>query len=57
MVLIVLSRDSAGFAAGCVGALVYSLHCPELAAPFISTGYLLGMLILTCLAFAGPVKT
>jgi hypothetical protein len=27
-----------------VGALTYSMHCPELAAPFIGTWYLLGML-------------
>jgi hypothetical protein len=36
-----------GFAAGAFGALVYSLHCPELTAPFIGTWYLLGMLIPT----------
>jgi hypothetical protein len=36
-----------GFAAGALGALVYTLHCPELAAPFIGTWYLLGMLIPT----------
>jgi hypothetical protein len=24
----------AGFAAGAIGALVYTLHCPELATPF-----------------------
>jgi hypothetical protein len=36
---------TAGFAAGSLGALIYSLHCPELAPPFIGTWYLLGMLI------------
>jgi hypothetical protein len=35
----------AGFAAGTIGALVYTLHCPELTTPFISIWYLLGMLI------------
>lgn len=39
----------AGFAAGSIGALVYSLHCPELAAPFIGVWYLLGMLIPTAI--------
>ena len=34
-----------GFAAGSFGALAYSLHCPELTAPFIGVWYLLGMLI------------
>jgi hypothetical protein len=28
-----------------VGATVYCLHCPEMAAPFVSVWYLLGMLI------------
>jgi hypothetical protein len=36
---------AAGFAAGASGALVYTLHCPELAPPFFATWYLLGMLI------------
>lgn len=36
-----------GFAAGAFGALMYSLHCPELAAPFVGIWYLLGMLIPT----------
>jgi len=44
-----------GFAAGSIGALVYSLSCPELAAPFISIWFLLGMLIPTTLgACLGP---
>ena len=46
---------SAGFAAGSLGALIYSLHCPELAPPFIGTWYLLGMLIPTGIgALLGP---
>ena len=42
-----LAGAAAGFAAGAGGALVYTLHCPELAAPFIGVWYLLGMLIPT----------
>jgi len=34
-----------GFAAGATAALVYSLHCPELAASFVGVWYLLGMAI------------
>jgi hypothetical protein len=46
---------AAGFAAGSLGALIYSLHCPELAPPFIGTWYLLGMLIPTGIgALLGP---
>jgi hypothetical protein len=45
----------AGFAAGAIGALVYTLHCPELATPFIANWYLLGMLIPTAIgAWLGP---
>jgi hypothetical protein len=40
-----LTGATAGFAAGSLGALIYTLHCPELAPPFIGTWYLLGMLI------------
>jgi hypothetical protein len=44
-----------GFAAGAFGALAYSLHCPELTAPFIGVWYLLGMLIPTVIgASLGP---
>ncbi len=44
-----------GFAAGALGALAYSLHCPELAAPFLGIWYLLGMLIPTAVgATFGP---
>jgi hypothetical protein len=46
---------AAGFAAGSIGALVYTLHCPELAAPFVGIWYLLGMLIPATLgAWLGP---
>ncbi len=50
-----LAGAAAGLLSGAVGALVYSLHCPELAAPFIGFWYLLGMLIPTGLgALLGP---
>jgi hypothetical protein len=46
---------AAGLLAGSGGALVYALYCPEMAAPFIGTRYLLGMLIPTALgALLGP---
>ena len=50
-----LTGAAAGFAAGSLGALAYSLHCPELAAPFIGIWYLLGITISATLgAWAGP---
>jgi hypothetical protein len=46
---------ASGFAAGAIGALIYTLHCPELAAPFLGIWYLLGMLIPTAIgAWLGP---
>jgi hypothetical protein len=50
-----LAGATGGFAAGAIAAVVYSLHCPELAAPFIGVWYLLGMLIPTAAgALLGP---
>jgi hypothetical protein len=50
-----LTGAAAGLLAGAVGALVYSLHCPELTAPFLGFWYLLGMLIPTAAgALLGP---
>jgi hypothetical protein len=50
-----LAGAAAGFAAGSVGALLYSVHCGELAAPFIGIWYLLGMLIPAAIgAILGP---
>jgi hypothetical protein len=50
-----LTGGTAGFAAGSIGALAYSLHCPELAAPFIGIWYLLGITICTTLGvWIGP---
>ncbi|MCX7143836.1 MAG: DUF1109 domain-containing protein [Proteobacteria bacterium] len=50
-----LAGAAAGLLSGAVGALVYCLHCPELAAPFVGFWYLLGMLIPTSVgALLGP---
>lgn len=50
-----LAGAAAGFASGAVGALVYSLHCPELAAAFLGVWYSLGLLIPTVAgALIGP---
>jgi hypothetical protein len=40
-----LAGSALGLLAGSLGALVYCLHCPELAAPFLGTWYLIGILI------------
>jgi hypothetical protein len=47
-----LAGAAAGLLAGALGATVYTLHCPETAAPFIGTWYVLGMLVPT---FVGAV--
>ncbi len=39
-----LAGAAAGLLSGTIGGLVYCLHCPEMAAPFIGTWYLIGML-------------
>ena len=50
-----LAGAAAGLLSGAAGALVYALHCPEMAAPFLGVWYLLGMLIPTALgAMLGP---
>jgi hypothetical protein len=50
-----LAGAAAGLLSGAVGTLVYSLHCPEMGAPFIGFWYLLGMLIPTAAgALLGP---
>jgi hypothetical protein len=50
-----LAGAAAGFAAGAGGALVYTLHCPELAPPFLALWYLIGMLLPAALgAGLGP---
>ncbi|MDB6011746.1 MAG: hypothetical protein JWL65_3996 [Gammaproteobacteria bacterium] len=50
-----VTGGTAGFAAGSISALAYSLHCPELAAPFIGIWYLLGITLCATLgAWVGP---
>lgn len=38
-----MTGAAAGWLAGAVAAMVYALHCPELAAPFLAVWYVLGM--------------
>jgi hypothetical protein len=40
-----MAGAAAGFLSGAAAALIYSLHCPELGAPFLGIWYPLGMLI------------
>jgi hypothetical protein len=40
-----LAGAAAGLLAGSIGALAYSVHCIEMAAPFLATWYLLGVLV------------
>lgn len=40
-----LAGGAAGLLAGAVSAAVYSLHCPEMAVPFLAVWYVLGMLV------------
>lgn len=50
-----LAGAAAGLLAGALSAIIYAVHCPELAAPFIGLWYLLGMLIPAALGAAiGP---
>ena len=50
-----LAGAGAGLLAGSLGALVYALHCPESAAPFMAVWYLLGIAIPTLVGAAmGP---
>lgn len=50
-----LAGATAGLLSGAVAALVYSLHCAELAAPFVGSWYLLGMLVPAAVgAVVGP---
>lgn len=50
-----LAGAAAGLLSGAIGALIYSLHCPEMEAPFLGFWYLAGMLIPTAVgALLGP---
>jgi hypothetical protein len=42
-----LAGAGAGLLAGSTGALVYCLHCPEIAAPFLGVWYVVGILVPT----------
>ena len=42
-----LAGGAAGLLAGAMATMVYALHCPEMAAPFLAIWYVLGMLIPT----------
>lgn len=49
-----LTGGLAGWFAGGMGAAVYALHCPEMAAPFLAIWYVLGMLLPSVImAYAG----
>ncbi|MDO9436530.1 DUF1109 domain-containing protein [Hydrogenophaga sp.] len=51
----VLAGAGAGALGGAVGAAVYAIHCPELAAPFIAVWYVLGMALpVAAGALVGP---
>lgn len=41
----VVAGATAGLLAGAVAATIYALHCTQMAAPFLATWYVLGMLI------------
>lgn len=50
-----LAGAAAGLLAGAGGALIYALHCPEMAAPFLGIWYVLGMAIPAAIGAAiGP---
>lgn len=50
-----LAGASAGLLSGALSALVYALHCPESAAPFLGIWYVLGIAIPTAIgALLGP---
>ena len=50
-----LAGAAAGLLAGAGGALIYALHCPEMAAPFLGIWYVLGMAIPAAIgAVIGP---
>ena len=40
-----MAGASAGLLSGAMAALLYSLHCPEMAAPFLAIWYVLGIVI------------
>ena len=52
---VALAGAAAGLLSGTGGALIYTLHCTEMAAPFLAIWYLLGILIPAAVgALLGP---
>ncbi len=50
-----IAGAAAGLASGAIGAVLYSLHCTEMGAPFLASWYLVGMLIPTAVGtLLGP---
>ena len=50
-----LAGAAAGLLSGSLAAVVYTLHCPEMAAPFLGTWYLLGVIVPTAIGMLlGP---
>jgi hypothetical protein len=50
-----MAGASAGLLSGATATLLYSLHCPEMDAPFLAVWYLLGIILPTLLgALLGP---
>lgn len=50
-----LAGAASGLLAGAIATLVYCLHCPEMAAPFLAVWYVLGMAVPSVLgALIGP---
>jgi hypothetical protein len=50
-----LAGAASGLLSGAIATLVYCLHCPEMAAPFVAVWYVLGMALPTVLgALLGP---
>jgi hypothetical protein len=53
--LLRLTGAALGFTSGAIGAVVYSMHCPEMTAPFLGLWYLVGLMIPTTVgALIGP---
>jgi hypothetical protein len=51
-----LAGAAMGLASGGIATVVYSFHCPELAAPFLGSWYLAGLLIPAAMgALSGPL--
>lgn len=50
-----LAGAASGLLSGAIATLIYCLHCPEMAAPFVAVWYVLGMAVPTALgALLGP---